>query len=94
MIITSIVVVLLVSALIGLAAWRFLKSVENLQANPAKLRRRFILLAVIYCLGTITAINEVLQHRAPAISLLGLPIGLYFVWLYLRAAASLKSVAK
>jgi hypothetical protein len=58
-------------------------------SNPAKLRRHLILLAAIYFLGIITAI-KVLERRASAIGLLGLPIGLYFVWMYLRAAASLK----
>lgn len=92
--IVIIVGVLVASALIGFAAWRFIKSIENLQANPAKLRRRLMLLAALYCLGMATAINEVFQHRAPATGLLALPIGLYFVWLYLRAAAALNSKPK
>lgn len=94
MVISTIVGALAVSALMGLGAWRFIKSVENLQANPAKLGRRLILLAVLYCFGMVAAITDVLQGKAPAISLLGLPIGLYFVWFYLRSAASLKSPPK
>jgi hypothetical protein len=94
MTIVIIVGVLVVSALIGVAAWRFIKSVESLHANPAKLRRRLIVMAAMYCFGMIMAIANVLQGKAPAIALVGLPFGLYFAWSYLRAAARLKKASK
>ena len=94
MVIAIIAIVLAASALIGVMAWRFIHSVEALQANPAKLRRRLTVMAAIYCLGILFAIAKVLDGEAPAYSLFCLPIGLFFVWNYLRAAARLKKGPK
>ncbi|HKF49910.1 MAG TPA: hypothetical protein VKB38_21285 [Terracidiphilus sp.] len=94
MVIIIILGVLAVSALIGFAAWRFIKSTEDLQANPAKMRKRLLMLAVVYCSCMVMAIVEVLRGTRPPATLVGLPIGLFFVWWYLRAAAALKSKTK
>jgi hypothetical protein len=89
-----IVGVLLVSALIGLGAWRFLKTMESFHAHPARFRKLLIFLVVLYCLGMISAIDDVLQPNAPAIGLFGLPIGLGFVWMLFRAANATRSREK
>lgn len=94
MVISIIIGVLAASALIGFAAWRFIKTVESFNVRPARFRKLLLFLAALYCFGMISAIDDVLRHNAPAIGLLGLPIALYFVWMLFRAANVHKSKSK
>ena len=85
-----IVGVLALSAFIGWMAWRFLKSAEKTLADPRRLRRGLILAGAFYACAAINGIVQVARGRMPLLSLLGLPIGLAFIWLYLRAASRIQ----
>jgi hypothetical protein len=78
------------SAFIGWMAWVFLKSSEKTLADPRRLRRRLIFSGALYLLCAINAILEVATGKMPPLALVGLPIGLTLVWLYLRAASRVK----
>ena len=85
-----IVVVLALSAFIGWVAWRVFKSAERAERDPRYLRRRLLGMGILYIGCAIYAIANVATGREPIKSLIGLPIGVLFIWMYLRAAIRVK----
>src|SRR5512133_2071127 len=83
----TIVTVLACSALIGWIAWRYLKNSENQRI----VRRRLYRGAGIYALGAFLGVENVISGRAPIWSLLFLPLPIYFVWVYVRAAKQIET---
>lgn len=90
MIATIIVVVLGTSALLGWGAWRVCKSAERAERDPRYLRRKLLWFGLIYVVGATFGIAEVVTGREPIQSLIGLPIGAFFAWFYLKAAFQVK----
>jgi phosphatidylglycerophosphate synthase len=90
MIATVIVVVLALSAFLGLVAWRVYKSAERAERDPRYLRRRLLGMGMLYIGCALFAIANVATGREPIKSLIGLPIGVLFIWMYLRAAIRVK----
>jgi hypothetical protein len=78
-----------VLALTAIFAWMALRFIRTLE-NPRKVRRRLFLLGMAYIFAAIYVITEVANGREPRFSLLGLPIGLFFAWYYLRAASKIQ----
>jgi hypothetical protein len=87
---TIILGVLALSAFLGWGAWRVYKSAERAERDPRYLRRSLLLLGLIYVGGAVYGIEEVITGSAPIQSLVGLPIGAFFAWFYLRTAFRVK----
>ena len=77
-------------ALIGLLAWRFIKSAEKTLVDPRRLRRRLIVSGAIYALCAINVLVSVATGGMPPLALVGLPIGLAYIWFFLRTASRIK----
>jgi DNA-binding transcriptional regulator of glucitol operon len=90
MIAAVIVGVLALSAFLGWSAWRVFKSAERAEQDPRYLRRRLVVLGLLYVGFAVYGIEEVVTGREPLQSLIGLPIGALFAWFYLRAAFRVK----
>ncbi len=90
MIATIIVVVLASSAFLGWMAWRVFKSAERAERDPRYLHRRLLAMGMLYIGCALFAIAQVATGREPIKSLIGLPIGVMFIWMYLRAAIRVK----
>lgn len=86
MIVGIIFGVLLVSAFIGWQTWRFCKHQERLERDTKYRRRWFYTIAGFFALPVISVSVDVLSGRAPALSLLGVPIDLGIAWFFFRAA--------
>lgn len=83
-------VVLGLSALIAVAAWLFIRSGLKTLENPKRLRRTLIFFGILYSFAAVYAISLVVAGSEPPQSLIGLLIGLLFVWFYFRAASKVK----
>jgi hypothetical protein len=81
---------LALSGFIGWMAWRVFKSAERAERDPRYLRRRLLEMGMLYIGCAIFAIANVATGREPIKSLIGLPIGVLFIWMYLRAAIRVK----
>jgi hypothetical protein len=90
MITTIILGVLILSAFLGWVGWRVYKSAERAERDPRYLRRSLLLLGLIYVGSAMYGIEEVVSGRAPIQSLVGLPIGAFLAWFYLRTAFRVK----
>jgi threonine/homoserine/homoserine lactone efflux protein len=91
MIATIIVAVLASSAFLGWMAWQVFKSAERAERDPRYLRRRLLSMAMLYIGCAVFAIAQVATGKEPIKSLIGLPIGVMFIWMYLRAAIRVKA---
>jgi MFS family permease len=78
--------VIAVSALLGLLMSRWGKSMDRAEREPKYRRRRMYYGAAIYGFGIVCGVVQVLTGKAPAWSLLFIPIPLFFVWCSLRTA--------
>jgi hypothetical protein len=83
-------VVLGLSALIAVASWLFMRSGLKTIESPKRLRRTLIFFGILYSFAAIYAISLVVAGSEPPQALIGLPIGLLFVWFYFRAASKVK----
>jgi uncharacterized membrane protein len=90
MIAAVILGVLAFSAFLGWGAWRVFKSAERAERDPRYLRRRLVLLGLLYVGSAVYGIEQVVTGREPLQSLIGLPIGALLAWFYLRAAFRVK----
>jgi hypothetical protein len=86
----AVVVVFGITAAIMLVAWLFLSDGFKLLEDPVRRRRCLMVAGGLYCFCSIFAIAEVLKRDQPPQALLGLPIGLFFIWLSFRAARKIK----
>jgi MFS family permease len=82
--------VLAFSALLGLLMFRWGKSIDRMEREPRYRRRWMYYGAAVYGFGIVYGVSQVLTGNAPAQALLGLPIPLLLVWVYLRAAKRVK----
>jgi MFS family permease len=85
-----VAVVFAVSVLLGLLISRWGKSIDRMEREPRYRRRWMYYGAAIYGVGAVYGVSQVLSGNAPPQALLALPIPLLFIWLYLRAAKSIK----
>ena len=70
--------------------WRSWKSVERAERDPRYLRRRLLLMGMIYVAGAVFGIEQVATRKQPVQSLIGLPIAVCFAWFWLRSASRVK----
>ena len=70
--------------------WRAWKSVERAERDPRYLRRRLVLLGMIYVFGAVFGIEQVATGQQPLQSLIGLPIAVGLAWFWLRSASRVK----
>ncbi len=87
---TIIVAVFASSVFVFLLAWMFIKNFEKLERLPRYRRGLFIALATLYAIPMVIRIFEVALGRESIKALIGLPIGLVFVWFYLSAARKVR----
>jgi CDP-diglyceride synthetase len=87
---TMIVIVLASSAFLGWMAWRVHKSAERAEREPLYLRRFLLGMSLLYGGGAALAVAKVATGREPMKTLIGLPIGVLFIWVYLSAALRVK----
>lgn len=90
MIATVVVGVSAVSAFLAWLMWRAWQSAERAARDPKYLRRRLFWSGMLYVGVALFGIVEVAIGREPVQMLLGLPIGLLFAWIFLRAAVRVK----
>ena len=83
--VASIIAVLLVSALLGLWAWRVGKSAERMERDPKYYRRSMYFFAAFFLLPAIIEIVDVANGTDSKSHLLGFPlISLVLACLYFR----------
>ena len=87
---TIIVGVIAVCGLLGWMAWRLCKSVERAERDPRYLRRILLGMAMIYALGALSAISDVITGKYPPQYLFALIIPAALVWLFVKAASRVK----
>jgi len=90
MIATTIVGVSASCAFLAWMMWRAWQSAERAARDPKYLRRRLFWFGVFYVGVAVFGIAEVATGREPIQALVGLPIGLLFAWVFLRAAVRVK----
>lgn len=94
MIAEIIVGVLAFSAFLGCMAWwkgsRVYRTAVRMEQDPRYLRRRFIRRGMMYVGCTVLFIVLVATGKEPKESLIALPIGVLFIWMYFRTASRVK----
>ena len=78
------------SALLGWMAFRLARHMDRIEGEPRYRRRWLLYGAAIYAVGIVAGVSQVFSGAAPPIALLGVPIPILLVWLYLRAAKQVK----
>ena len=87
---TIILAVLAASTLLAFMAWRVCKAAERAERDRRYLRRLLLWLGLLYAVGAVYGIAQIITGKAPVQTLIGLPIGGALAWYHLKAAARLK----
>ncbi len=87
----AILVVFGIMAVLIFSVMRWIKTAERLQSDSSYRKRHWILMAVLYLFGAFNVIGGVAKGSLPPLTLLGLPVSVLLVWVYLRAATREKA---
>jgi threonine/homoserine/homoserine lactone efflux protein len=87
---TVIVGMLASTAVLVWMLWRVCRSAERAERDPKYLRRRLFWLGMIYVLGAVFGIEQVVTRQQPVQSLFGLPVALFLAWFWLKTASKVK----
>jgi hypothetical protein len=82
--------VALTTAVLVWASLNVCRDVERMERDPRYLRRRFLMLGLLYVGSSVFGIVEVVRGNQPPLSLIGLPIAAALAWLFIRQAANVK----
>src|ERR1700688_266145 len=90
LIVTIIVSVMAACGFFGWMAWRLCQSVDRAERDPRYLRRILLGGALLYTLGAISAVSDVITRKEPAQYLFGLIIPAALIWFFIKAASRVK----
>jgi hypothetical protein len=90
LIVTIIAGVMAACGFFGWMAWRLCKSVERAERDPRYLRRILFGSALLYALGAVLAVSDVVTGEQPPQYLFALIIPAALIWLFIKAASRVK----